>query len=301
MCDKPRVADQLENGGDRIHKSSHAPFVGFAGRFSSRKAMTVFASKIWLALLVFIAGLTLSFAVSAATPTFPTLTGRVVDQANILSPQIRADLTTKLETLETKTSRQLVVVTVPSLQGLEIQDYGYQLGRAWGIGEKKRDTGALLIVAPNERRVRVEVGYGLEGVLTDALSSAVLQEQVLPKFRAGNEAGGVVAGTDALIELLSLRDVQVQARGSAATHIPAATPNPFPLVLVGLLVLWVVFGLIGTIGGRKGHRADLWLLPILFFAGGGMRGGMGGGLGGGGGGFSGGGGSFGGGGASGRW
>jgi uncharacterized protein len=260
--------------------------------------MKAFAPRLWPAVLAFVAGLALSFAVSAATPNFPTLTGRVVDQANILSPQIRADLTTKLEALESKTSRQLVVVTVPSLQGLEIEDYGYQLGRAWGIGEKGRDTGALLIVAPNERRVRVEVGYGLESVLTDALSNAILQEQVLPKLRAGDEPGGVVAGTDALIAQLSLPDDQAKARVAAAAQPPAEAPNPFPLVLVGLLVLWVVFGLIGTIGGRKGHRADLWLLPLLLFAGGGMRGGMGGG---GGGGFSGGGGSFGGGGASGRW
>ena len=261
--------------------------------------MMAFAPRLWPAVLAFLAGLALSFAASATTPNFPTLTGRVVDQANILSPQIRADLTTKLEALETKTSRQLVVVTVPSLQGLEIEDYGYQLGRAWGIGEKKRDTGALLIVAPNERRVRVEVGYGLESVLTDALSNAILQEQVLPKFRAGDDSGGVVAGTDALIVQLSLPDDQAKARVAAVAAQPTAeAPKPFPLVLVGLLILWVVFGLIGTIGGRKGHRADLWLLPLLLFAGGGMRGGMGGG---GGGGFSGGGGSFGGGGASGRW
>ena len=252
--------------------------------------------RIWPAILAFVAGLALSFAAPAAAPTFPTLTGRVVDQANILTPQIRADLTARLETLESKTSRQLVVVTVPSLQGLEIEDYGYQLGRAWGIGEKKRDTGVLLIVAPNERRVRVEVGYGLESVLTDALSNAILQEQVLPKFRARNQAGGVVAGTDALIAQLSLPDDQARARVAVATQPPVPAPGPFPLVLVGLLVLWVVFGLIGTIGGRKGHRADMWLLPLMFFAGGGMRGGMGGG-----GGFSGGGGSFGGGGASGRW
>ena len=262
--------------------------------------MKAFAPRLWPALLVFLAGLALSFEVSAAPPTFPALTGRVVDQANILSPQIRADLTTKLQALETKTSRQLVVVTVPSLQGLEIEDYGYQLGRAWGIGEKKLDTGALLIVAPNERRVRVEVGYGLESVLTDALSNAILQERVLPKFRTGDQAGGVVAGTDALIAQLSLPDDQAKARVAAAAQPTAAGPNPFPLVLVGLLVLWVVFGLIGTIGGRKGHRGDLWLLPLLLFAGGGMRGGMGGGMGGSGG-FSGGGGSFGGGGASGRW
>jgi uncharacterized protein len=261
--------------------------------------MKVFAPTLWASVLVLLAGLLMGSAASAAAPTFPSLTGRVVDQANILSSQSSADLTKKLETLETKTSRQLVVVTLPSLQGLEIEDYGYQLGRAWGIGEKKRDTGVLLIVAPNERRVRIEVGYGLESVLTDALSNAILQERVLPKFRAGDQAGGVVAGADALIEQLSLPDDQAKARVETATQAGTASTRSFPLVLVGLLVLWVVFGLIGTIRGGKGHRADLWLLPLLLLAGGGHgrrgAGGMGGG------GFGGGGGSFGGGGASGRW
>ena len=263
--------------------------------------MKSLAQKLWASLLVLITALFVSSAASAAAPTFPTLTGRVVDQANILPAQAKADLAKKLETLESRTSRQLVVVTVPSLQGLEIEDYGYQLGRAWGIGEKKRDTGVLLIVAPNERRVRIEVGYGLEGVLTDALSNVILQERVLPKFRAGDMAGGVLAGADGLIGQLSLPDDQAKARVAAAKQPQTAPNSSFPLALVGILVLWVVFGLIGTIGGRKGHRGDMWLLPFMFLAGGGGygRGGMGGGMGGGG--FSGGGGSFGGGGASGRW
>ena len=250
-------------------------------------------------LLVLVASFFASVAASATPPSFPTLTGRVVDQANVLSPQATTELDKKLQLLEAQTSRQLVVVTVPSLQGLEIEDYGYQLGRAWGIGEKKRDTGVLLIVAPNERRVRIEVGYGLEGVLTDALSSVILQEQVLPKFRTGDMAGGVLAGADELISQLSLPNDQAKARVQTAKQQQSAPDNAVPLGLVGIIVLWVIIGLIGTIGGRKGHRADLWLLPFMMLAGGGSgrrgSGGMGGG------GFSGGGGSFGGGGASGRW
>ena len=256
--------------------------------------MSVLTRWRWVSLLVLLAGLLLGPAAVAA-PIFPSLTGRVVDQANILSPQIEADLTAKLEALETQTSRQLVVVVVSSLQGLEIEDYGYQLGRAWGIGEKKRDNGVLLLVAPNERRVRIEVGYGLEGALTDALSNLILQEQVLPKFRAGDMSGGVVAGADALIRQLSLPDDQAKARVAAAALPQTATASRFPLIPVALVVLWVVFGLVGTIGGRPGHRADMWLLPLFFLASGGGRRGMGGG------GFGGGGGSFGGGGASGRW
>jgi uncharacterized protein len=249
--------------------------------------------------LAFLAGVFLWTAVAAA-PTFPPLSGRVVDQAGILSPTVKAALTAKLEALETQTSRQLVVVTVPSLQGLEIEDYGYQLGRAWGIGEKTRNTGVLLIVAPNERRVRIEVGYGLEGVLTDALSAVILQEKVLPKFRAGDAAGGVVAGADALIEQLSLPDDQAKARVAASTQTQKAPRGSLPLIPLVFLGLWTVFGIFGMFSGGRGHRMDFWFLPFLLLMGGG---GMGRGMGGGGmgGGFSGGGGSFGGGGASGRW
>jgi uncharacterized protein len=249
----------------------------------------------WLAALALLAGLLAGLPASAA-PVFPALSGRVVDQANILPPATEADLTARLEALETQTSRQLVVVTIPSLQGLEIEDYGYQLGRTWGIGEEKKNTGVLLIVAPSERRVRIEVGYGLEGILTDALSNLILQEQVLPKFRDGDMAEGVVAGTDALIVQLSLPDDQAKARVVAAAEAEVAPVDQIPLILIALFVIWIVFGLIGSAGGRPGRRADAWLWPLLFLSkgGGGWRSG-------GGGGFRGGGGSFGGGGASGRW
>src|SRR5277367_6273951 len=135
-----------------------------------------------------------------AAPQFPALTGRVVDGANILSDATKSDLNAKLAALETKTSRQLIVVTLPSLQGYEISDYGYQLGRAWGIGQKQLNNGVLLIVAPTEHKVRIEVGYGLEPILTDALSEVIIQTQILPKFRAGDFNGGVEAGVTALVQ-----------------------------------------------------------------------------------------------------
>src|SRR3954470_870652 len=113
-----------------------------------------------------------------AAPKFPALTGRVVDDAHILSDTTKADLDQKLAGLEQKTSRQLVVVTIPSLQGYEISDYGYQLGRAWGIGQAKLNNGLLLIVAPTEHKVRIEVGYGLEPIMTDAFSSVIIQSQL---------------------------------------------------------------------------------------------------------------------------
>jgi uncharacterized protein len=245
-----------------------------------------------------VAVLVLAGAPAWAAPTFPPLNGqRVVDDAHVLSAQTQADLTTKLAALEQKTGDQLVVVTLPSLQGYEIEDYGYQLGRAWGIGQKGKDNGAIFIVAPTEHKVRIEVGYGLEPVLTDALSSVILQQQVLPRFRTGDVQGGVVAGTDAIIAQLGLDPAQAQANAQAAAQRPVQglAPNPLVFVLLLFFVIFVVRAMFGMRGG------GLWALPFLFMGGGGRGFGGGGSFGGGGGGFSGGGGSFGGGGASGGW
>jgi uncharacterized protein len=233
-----------------------------------------------------------------AAPTFPQLTGRVVDDAHVLSPQTVADLTNKLADLQAKTGRQLVVVTLPDLQGYDIEDYGYQLGRAWGIGQKGQNNGVLFIVVPSEHKVRIEVGYGLEPILTDALSSVILQQQVLPKFRAGDVQGGVVAGTDAIIQQLSLDQASAQANVQKATQ--AAQPHGAPFgAIFGIIVFFLIFsGLFRRHwGGGMG-----WWLPMMILSSGSRGGGWSGGGGGGfGGGFSGGGGSFGGGGASGSW
>ena len=259
-----------------------------------------------------LAALILLFAVPAlaAAPTFPALTGRVVDNANILSPQVEAELTTKLENLEKTTGRQLVVATVPDLQGYEIEDYGYQLGRAWGIGQKGTNTGALLIVAPTERKVRLEVGYGLEPILTDALSSVIIQTAILPKFKAGDLEGGVTAGTDAVIAQLALPDEEAKAKAAQAFEVSqqaehsAGGASP----ILALIILFIVIVVLSQIFGRRGRRGGGGLgsaLPWIILNGllSGGRGGGGGfsGGGGGGGGFSGGGGSFGGGGSSGSW
>ena len=243
----------------------------------------------------------LAGAPARADPTFPPLTGRVVDNAHVLSAQTQADLTAKLAALEQKTGDQLVVVTLPSLQGYEIEDYGYQLGRAWGLGEKGKNNGAILIVAPTEHKVRIEVGYGLEPVLTDAMSSIILQEQVLPKFRTGDVEGGVVAGTDAIIAQLDADPAQAQANVQAAAAQPVRHPNPIPVIFLLIFVFFILRALFSI--GRRGGGGGLWALPFLFMGGGGGGGSYGGGGfgGGGGGGFSGGGGSFGGGGASGGW
>jgi uncharacterized protein len=238
-----------------------------------------------------------------AAPQFTPLTGRVVDDAHVLSPQVQQDLTAKLAALEAKTSRQLVVVTLPTLGGYAIEDYGYQLGRAWGIGQKGTNNGAIFIIVPSEHQVRIEVGYGLEPILTDALSSVILQRAVLPKFRTGDIQGGVEAGTDEIISQLSADPSAAEAKAAQAeqaSQAPQSRGLPlralFPLLFIGFFLLSSIFR--GRGGGGLG-----WFLPAMILSGGmggrGWGGDGGGGLGGGG--FSGGGGGSGGGGASGGW
>src|SRR5574337_2182898 len=145
---------------------------------------------IWRAgLVACLAVLLIGAALAAAN--FPPLTGRVVDAAKILSPIAKADLEGKLSALEQKSGIQLVVATVPSLGGQEIEPYANGLFRAWKLGEAKKNNGVLLLIAPNEHRVRIEVGYGLEGTLTDAVSSIIIANAIAPRFKAGDFDGGV--------------------------------------------------------------------------------------------------------------
>lgn len=225
--------------------------------------------------------------VASAAPSFPALSGRVVDQANILSPEVERAIGAKLEALEASTTRQLVVVTVASLQGYEIEDYGYQLGREWGIGEARKDTGVLFLITPNERRARIEVGYGLEPVLTDAFASQILQAAVLPLFERGALSDGIVAGVDALVAHLSLPEAEAVARMNDSAG--EANTDPLSVMFSGLIALWFVLGLVSFVRGRG---AGVWMWPLFFLLR--RRGGDGDN-------FRGRGGSFGGGGASGRW
>ena len=269
-----------------------------------------------------------------AAPQFPALSGRVVDEAGILSPTFENDIGTQLAAHEQSTSNQIVVVTLKSLRGYEISDYAYQLGRHWGIGQKGKNNGALLIIAPNEKKLRIEVGYGLESVLTDALSRDIIERVIKPPLRQQNYEQGVRAGVGAMLAALS-------------GETPALPP---PVTAVGgdgnfdyLYFLFFLAPLLASFGrSRKGMRPSLgsrlwvaavfgaaagaifWLIAqmlllalvigIVVFVltllsrgrlggdGGQYGGGSGGGWSGGdSGGFAGGGGSFGGGGASGDW
>lgn len=244
----------------------------------------------------------------AAEIQFPALTGRVVDDAQLLTPEQEQALTGKLATLEQQTRDQLVVVTVPSLQDQPIEDFGYQLGRHWGIGQKANNGGALLIVAPNERKVRIEVGYGLEGVLTDAYASMIIRDDILPSFRTGDYAAGIIAGTDAIIAQLTADPAEAQARAAEAKSAVKEREAPIlPALVIFLIFFFLFVSLVGAAaGGRRRNGKRDGLTPILIWAASEAlrnkgRGGWGGGGGFGGGGFGGGGGGFGGGGASGGW
>ncbi len=236
---------------------------------------------------------------AAAAPNFPALTGRVVDDANLLSPEDEAALTAELKALEDKSSDQVVVVTLPSLQGYTIEDFGYQLGRHWGIGTAKLNNGVLLIVAPNEHKVRIEVGYGLEPILTDALSKIIIENAILPRFRAGDFAGGIKAGVRDITSVLTGDAAEVAERAKARHDADQPAVDWFTVLFWIFVILWFGYNFyrsayyVGNAGRRSGRSG--WGSGSGWGGGGWSSGG------GGGGGFSGGGGSFGGGGSSGSW
>ena len=241
-----------------------------------------------------VAWLCLAWVVAAQALVFPALTGRVVDQAELLTPADRAALVEKLAGLEAQTTDQLVIVTLKSLQGTTIEDYGYQLGRFWQIGQKGKNNGVLLIVAPNERAVRIEVGYGLEGTLTDAISKFIIETSILPRFKLGDFPGGIKRGTDDIVQVLS-GDAEGFKR--AAQDSSPNTNGPFGLPLWLLVVLaWTGVGLLAYCAMRGGGMCDVLGQAIFLTLMSGGRDSSSGGSS-----WSGGGGSFGGGGASGRW
>jgi len=282
-----------------------------------------------------------ALAVPASALTFPALTGRVVDEANILDASDRAALTARLADLEARTTDQLVVVTLRSLQGLTIEDYGVRLGRAWKIGQKDKNNGVLLIVAPTDRKVRIEVGYGLEGELTDAVSRLIMDKSILPRFRDSDFRGGISRGVHDIADVLGGNAAEWKKRatrqyswlsrvGRVVFGVLSWIPEDFILIglvfllgavvslltLVWLRILLPALIYVGIATGLVSKKRWRWLarrqakwhfLSVLDSTGSGSSGSTGsswasvGSSGSSGGGFSGGGGSFGGGGASGSW
>jgi uncharacterized protein len=261
-------------------------------------------------------------AMPAAAQNFPPLSGRVVDQANLLRPEQKVDLESKLSALEAQSGRQFVVATVRSLEGREIADYAYQLGRHWKIGDERKDDGAVMVVAPNERKVWIATGYGAGAYLTDSVTGRIVREAILPRFKAGDMGGGIIAGADRVIEVMKLppeeaaRQAQVAAAAEKTRQRRSGGAGFVPVIFIVVIFFMIIGGISRAGGGRRyrGRRGRggidplvvLWGLEALSQASrgrGGFGGGGGGfgGFGGGGGGFSGGGGSFGGGGAGGSW
>jgi len=241
----------------------------------------------------------------------PPLTGRVVDQAGVIPASARQAIETKLKDLEDKSGIQLVVATVKSLQGGDIETFANDLFRSWKLGEAKKNNGVLLLVAPAEHKVRIEVGYGLEGTLTDALSQVIIASAIVPRFKANDYPGGIERGVDGIISVLTTDADEWHARARVR---PEEQQSPFDVLLPIILFLVIAFvfrymvrnagGASGTLVRRGGRTIFIPYGGSPWAGGSSWGGSAGGGFSGGGfsgGGFSGGGGSSGGGGASGSW
>jgi uncharacterized protein len=219
----------------------------------------------------------------------PALTARVNDYASMLSPRARADIEAKLKQFEQEESTQIVILTISSLQGDPMEDFSIKVAESWKIGRKGTDNGALLIVSRDDHKVRIEVGYGLEGRLTDLLAGRIIHDEIAPSFKAGRFDEGMTKGVTAMMDA-----VRGEYKGKPATEKNNDAPS-IPM----LILIFIIFFIYWIMQVRRGHRGGGFMGP-------GGTGGwyMGGGSGGGGfdsGGFSGGGGGFGGGGASGDW
>jgi uncharacterized protein len=264
------------------------------------------------AVLAIIGLLLLLLPLIALAAELPALTGRVVDDAGMIDAATEAALTQKLADFEKKGSDQIVVATVPSLGGEEIEPFANRLFRAWKLGQAGEDNGVLLLVAKNDRKMRIEVGYGLEGTLTDLHSKLIIENDMVPAFRAGDFSGGISKAVDDIIMVLEGNPEELEARGARNQKAPFDSDDIFFALFI---TSWAVifFGGFGMailppiFGTRIGPHRYRWLGMTFDTAsrsssgGGWSSGGSGWSSGGGGGGFSGGGGSSGGGGASGGW
>jgi uncharacterized protein len=264
-----------------------------------------------LALAVFLLAALLSASAARAQPKFPALTGRIVDEANLLSSADRNAILEDLKLLEQKSSDQIVVFTTRSLQGYPIEDFGYQLGRAWAVGQQGVNNGILLIVAPNERKVRIEVGRGLEPVMTDLLSKLIIENAILPAFRRNDFSGGIKAGVHDIRDVLLGDAEAVRQRAEAGKKRTNAPNDNIALyfliffISVAIFMVWMQQRQMAHPGraNANARRARSGYIPAPIDSGGswGSSSGSWGGGSSDSGGFSGGGGDFGGGGSSGSW
>jgi len=243
-------------------------------------------TRVWLLLLL------LAGAGAWAEVAVPPLTARVTDLAGLLTPPQRTSLEARLQAFEQAKGSQIAVLIVPTTQPETVEQYALRVAETWKLGRKGVDDGALLLVAKDDRTLRIEVGYGLEGVLNDATAKRITNEIIVPAFKQGRFYEGINAGVERMIQVIEGEPLPPPARAESKT-------NLFPLVIFGIFLTLILLS-------NFSSRAARWSNRGRYYGGGfgGGGGGFGGGFGGGGasgGGFSGGGGGFGGGGASGRW
>jgi uncharacterized protein len=244
------------------------------------------------------------FSSAAAALDVPALRGRVNDYANVLQPNQTQSLEAQLAQLEHDTGHQVAVLTIPTLDGEDIEGFSIRIAENWKIGKKGYDNGAILVVAIKDRKLRLEVGYGLEGVMPDAIAKRVTADYIVPYFRQQDYGGGIVAGVAAIDKILRKEPLPESARKKVQSR---GDNLSFPLMIV---ITLAVLGLMAFAANANRQRSGMWATrgrrqgPTIFGGPGGWGGGGfsgGGGFGGGSDTFSGGGGGFGGGGSSDSW
>jgi uncharacterized protein len=253
--------------------------------------------------LRFFAGIIFVFLAAALASALdvPPLRGRVNDYAGVMSQDQARSLESQLAQFEQETGHQVAVLTVPTLDGEDIEGFSIRVAESWKIGKKGFDNGAILVVAVKDRRLRLEVGYGLEGVLPDAIAKTITSNYIVPRFRSQDYAGGIIAGIDAVLKVIKKEPLPESARRKGGDQGPGL--NSIAMFVITL----AMFGLMAFASASRQRRNSMWGTrgrrggPIIFGPGGFGGGGYSGGGGFGGGGFGGGGGSFGGGGASDSW
>jgi uncharacterized protein len=223
------------------------------------------------ALQLVLIAVTLAVAMTAFGADVPFLAGRVTDNAEILSPAMRSSLTEQLKSHEERTGNQLAVLTVPTLEGESIEDYAVAVFAAWKLGKKGKDNGVLIIVVPNERRMRIEVGYGLEGTLTDGAAGRIIRNAMAPRFKAGDYDGGVEAGVKNVIGVLEggkAPDAEENASGktpeSSGVHINGSDITIAERILFGAFIFGIIglFTVMGLLAPGVGWFLYFFLIPF---------------------------------------
>ncbi|HSS51207.1 MAG TPA: TPM domain-containing protein, partial [Thermoanaerobaculia bacterium] len=228
------------------------------GTEMKRRAQSFSVSRVLAVLFVL-----LFLPLASTAKDIPPLTGRIVDQANLLNSDHNQRIETKLAAFEKETGDQVAVLTLDSLDGEAIEDYANKVGRAWALGQKGKDNGVLLLVAKQDRKMRIEVGYGLEPVLTDLQTNVIQNEVIIPYFKKGDFGGGIEAGVDAILSTIQGKPFQ-PAPEPAGQPVRGKGGPDFGFLLFALFIL-LPFSL--NAARSRSWFLYLLLMPIYFFLG----------------------------------